>query len=428
MQDKLANSWTEAGLRTVAAQHDCSEVTQHWQDKALSCFIDNGYPTRKAESWRYLSLQDVLQTQFNFSVAATMSSDDIAAFRILHTQQLVFVDGHLNLSLSDLDSSLVILPLNELLKTADDSILREFKVELEAPYFAGLNSALMREGCYIKVAPNKKIERPLHILHVSTAASQSSIKHPRVLLDVDKNAEVTLLEEFAAIGGTQYMTNTVTQLHLNFDARVSYYKLQRESDDAIHLATTIGVLSADASLDYHVFSLGAALSREEVHCRHFEPGSSASLTGLFMPSASQQMAHNTRVDHFRGHTNTAQHYRGIASGAARGIFDGQVVIHPGANQSAVQQQNHNLIISERAEIDTKPNLEIYVDDVTASHGATIGQLDDEAFFYLRSRGIDEVTARQILVHSFAETLLEALPDNVISAYIRRVVEEVRHHD
>lgn len=426
MQHKTSVSWSEEGLRAMAAQHECSEIAQHWQDKALSCFIDNGYPTRKVESWRYLALQDLLQQQLGMADVTTLSVGDIEPFRIAHTQQLVFVDGRLDMALSDLDASLTILPLNELLKSADDSLLREFKVELESPYFAGLNSAMMREGCYIKVEANKTVKRPLHILHLSTTASTETIQHPRVLLDVDKNAEVILFEEFVSVGGAQYVTNAVTQLHLNFDARVKYYKLQREATDATHLATTIGVLSADATLDYHVFSLGAALSREEVHCRHFEPGSSASLTGLFLPSGTQQMAHNTRVDHFRGQTQTKQHYRGIAAGNARGVFDGQVVIHPGASKTAVEQQNHNLILSERAEIDTKPNLEIYVDDVTASHGATIGQLDEQALFYLRSRGIDEASARQMLVHSFAETLLEALPKNVISTYIKQVIEKVQH--
>lgn len=418
MKDKFATSWTESGLRALAAQHVCSDTTRHWQDKALSCFIDNGYPTHHVENWRYMSLHDVLSENFSYPQPGALTQETLAPYRIAHTQQLVFIDGYLSLELSDLDSSLVILPLNELLQTADDSLLREFKIELEQPFFAGLNSALMREGCYIKVAANKAVLRPLHILHVSTAAASKTQRHPRILLDVDRNAEVTVFEEFVSMGGEHYVMNAVTQLHLNFDARAHYYKLQREADTATHLATTMGILSADSTLNYHVFSLGAKLSREEVQCRHFEPGSAAALTGLFMPTQQQQMAHNTRVDHFRGHTTTTQHYRGVAADQAQGVFDGQVVIHPGASQSSIQQQNHNLILSDQAEIDTKPNLEIYVDDVVASHGATIGQLDQQALFYMRSRGLDEVSARRLLIQSFTNSLLETLPKNDVTTYIR----------
>ncbi|PHQ80794.1 MAG: Fe-S cluster assembly protein SufD [Coxiella sp. (in: Bacteria)] len=416
MQHKLAATWQEEGLRALAAQLPFTGATQHWQDKALSFFIEDGFPTRKTEVWRYTDLTDLLQQDFVLN--KYQGALDLSPFEIAESNRLVIVNGHVNFDLSTCDDDLSILPLDILLETADETLLRELKLDLDSQYFAGLNSALLNQGAYIKIKPNQCVQKPLHILHVHHDNGPPPMQNLRFYIDVDKNAEVQIIEEHVGLSDAVYMNNIVTQINLNFDARLRYYKLQRDSARAYHMATTVISLSAESQLHYNVFTTGACLSREDLHVRHYERGAEAHLLGLFQANDKQQMAHHTRVDHFKGGCTTHQHYKGIVDDRAHAAFDGQIIIHPGAQKSSTHQTNHNLLLSDQAEIDTKPSLEIYVDDVTASHGATVGELSDKALFYLRSRGISEDDARALLIAAFADAIFDELPRNKITDYIK----------
>lgn len=418
MSNHLASNWQPDGLRELAQKTPFKGAAQHWQDKALSFFIDDGYPTRKTEAWKYTDLTTLLMQSFNHTTVEKKAAD-ISAYQLADSYRLVFIDGTYHAPQSVLPEQVTVLPVAELLAMSDETILREFRIELDKPYFACLNSALMREGCYIKLKPNTVLDKPLHILHVATSASSQAMHHVRLLVDADRNSEATILEEHVGLDDVVYFNNVVTQLNLNFDARINYSKFQRDSEQAYHLATTIASLSAHSHLHYHVVADGAKLNREEVFVRHYEHESEARLVGFYNASKQRHTAHYSRIDHFKSQCSSQQIFKGMASEQGQGVFDGKMVVHPGANQCRVHQSNHNLLLSNEAEIDTKPNLEIYTDDISASHGATVGQLDDEALFYLQSRGISAEQARDMLMAGFVDSLFDEMPANDVTAYMRQ---------
>lgn len=414
---KMAAMWDGEQLQALANSQAFAGVTQHWQDKALSFFIEDGLPTRHVEQWRYTDLSELMQQSFVLPTDSTLESD-LTDFHIDDSYRLVFVNGCLRLELSTELDDLIVLPLSELLANADETLLREFRIEMDKPYFAGLNSALMREGCYIKLKPNVTLEKPLHVLHVSTDETQESMRNMRFFIDADKNAEATFVEEHVCLGEQRYFNNVVTQINLNFDSRLHYYKYQRDSRQAYHLATTFVSLSGDSHLHYHTLSDGGRLNRDDIYVRHYERGSYANLIGFYNAKCESHTIHHTRVDHFKGDCSTHQFYKGMARDRSRAVFDGQMVVHPGASRCSVHQSNHNLLLSNKAEIDTKPNLEIYTDDITASHGATVGQLDEKALFYLQSRGIAAPQARDILMAGFVRSIFDEMPANAVTAYLQ----------
>ncbi len=414
---KLASTWQADGLYELLKTSSFENATKHWQAKALACFIEEGFPSRRVEAWRYVDLDNVLAQPF--SINEIKSSVTVMPDTIADSYRLVFVNGVLDLEQSTLNDTVLILPLEELLKTADETLLRELRVELDTPYFAGLNSAFMRQGCYIKLKPNTTLDKPLHILHITTAvADVAAMQTLRFFIDADKNSEAVILEEHVGLGEGVYFNNIVTQINLNFDSRLTYYKFQRDSKQAYHMATTIASLSAHSMFRYNMIANGAQLNREECYVRHYERHSEAHLLGFYHAQQQGKTFQHTRVDHFKGQCTTRQEYKGMAREQGQAVFDGKMVVRPGAHQSAVHQLCHNLLLSDHAEIDVKPNLEIYTDDVVASHGATVGQLDDEALFYMQSRGIAESVARDLLVTSFIESLFEKMPQNTVTAYVR----------
>jgi len=421
MQNKLATTWQESGLRSLASSSLFTGATLHWQEKAMTFFIEEGFPSRKIESWRYTSLTSLLQKDFILS--KQKPTCDLSDYVIKNSNRLVIINGVVDFKLSTLDEDLEVLPLELLLQTADETLLRELKLDLESQYFAVLNSALMSQGAYIKIKPNQTFSKPLHILHVHKDTGESTLQNLRFYVDVDRNAEIEILEEHVGVDDCIYFNNIVTQINLNFDARLKYNKLQRESRQAFHIATTVASLSADSQLNYHTFSQGAELSRDDLFVRHYERGSHAKLVGLFQCGGEQHISHHTRVDHFKGGSATNQVYRGMAGDRSRGVFDGRIVVHPGAVKSSTHQTNHNLLLSDHAEIDSKPNLEIYVDDISASHGATVGQLNENALFYLQSRGIHKAFARQMLISAFAEAIFDEVHVSDTIEYIYNVMKK-----
>lgn len=413
----IATTWAADNLYELLECSPFEGATKHWQDKAMACFIEDGYPTRQVEAWRYTDVTQLLKQDFSI-VQRHNQPIDLSCYRIADSYRLVFINGVLDLDSSELSDDLILLPLDELLSTADETLLRELRVELDAPYFACLNSALMRQGSYIKLRANQTLDKPLHILHVTTPDQHDSLQTLRFFLDADKNSDITLLEEHVGVGENSYFNNIVTQINLNFDARVHYYKLQRDAEAAYHFATTIVSQSADSHFNYYVIADGAKQNREELFVRHYERASHAHLIGFYNAKGQRHTAHHSRVDHFKGMCSTTQSYKGMANDNSKAVFDGKMVVHPGAQQSSIQQSNHNLLLSNKAEMDTKPNLEIYTDDVTASHGATVGELDEAALFYLQSRGIDEARARQILMAGFVSSVFDDMPDNAVTAYMK----------
>ena len=339
-------------------------------------------------SSKYLNARKLLAQ--DFFIEPCNDELNIGRFMIPNTYRLVVVNGQVNVSLT----------------TCPQDLLR-----------------ITDEGCFLKVTANQTINMPVHVLNIHKKLARPALQELTFVISLDDHAKITVLEEHVSLEDDIYLNNIVTDIKLANNARLTYYKLQRDSLQAYHLATTTVMLQAHSILHYLVVSNGASINCDDVLIAHRETGSFAELNGLFYARGDQQVMQHTRADHFGERCTTRQHYRGLATDQAHGIFDGQMIVHSRAFKSSVHQSNHNLLLSNDAEIDTKPTLEIYVDDVSASHGATVGQLDAEALFYCQSRGVSLDDAKQLLVSGFVNTLFDDIACNPISDYVKQAVSE-----
>lgn len=338
---------------------------------------------------KYLNASELL-TQ-DFCVEPPVDNLDLSALLILNTYCLVIINGHVNLSLS-------VLPEDLFHMTADGK-------------------------CSLGVVPHQKINQPLHILNIHKNTDRSSLQEVTCFIHLDSHAELTVFEEHVSVDGGAYLNHIAIEIILAKNAHLNYYKLQRDSLHAYHLATTTVSQQADSVLHYFLMSNGAKINRDDLLIAHREPGSFAELSGVFRACGEQQMMQHTRADHFSDGCTTRQHYRGLASDHAKCIFEGQMIVHAGAIKSSVHQSNHNLLLSNTAEIDSQPTLEIYGDDVSASHGATVGQLDVDALFYCQSRGVSLEEAKKLLVAGFVNALFDDISSSVISDYMKKIMCE-----
>lgn len=385
------------------------------REAALARFLDAGFPTLREETWKYTNVRPIARKAFRASATAGAppAQGVLADFGAgaLGDIRLVFVDGHHVASLGALDG----LPADtriESLATAigrDAAALRaRFETDDDAPAFAAMNAALGGDGVFVSVPADTRLAATLHLLFLTTAATADLAQYPRVVIELGDGAEADVIEHYAGVAEATSFTNTVTLARLGRGAKLQHVKLQQEAPNTYHIGWMGVEQERDSELVQHSISLGARLARHDLRVRLAGAGASATLRGLYVARGRQHVDHHTRVDHLVAHTVSEEIYRGVLNDHARGVFNGKVVVHEQAVKSVAHQSNRNLLLAPTAEIDTKPELEIYVDDVQCSHGATVGQIDATALFYLRSRGIELDTARSLLVYAFADDVLAGL--------------------
>jgi Fe-S cluster assembly protein SufD len=257
----------------------------------------------------------------------------------------------------------------------------------------------MADGAYLHLARNTVLEHPVHLLFITTEAGAAIA--PRNLIVAEEGAQATVIEHYAGPNGTLYFTNAVTQIFCADNAAIEHYKLQQEAAQAFHIAGIHALQQRDSRIASHSITLGAALA-------FAAPGCDAMFNGLYLVGGRQHVDNHTRIDHLAPNGTSHEYYRGVLEGRAHAVFNGKVIVAPGAQKTNAYQANYNLLLSRDAEVDSKPQLEIHADDVKCAHGATVGQIDDAQLFYLRSRGIDETIARSLLVHAFAHDVIERI--------------------
>lgn len=394
---------------------------------ALAGFAERGMPTTREEDWKYT---DVAAFERRTLAAPpsrlTGAGDDLVGRYALDAawHLLVFVDGRYNPALSRVGT----LPKGAMIAGFADVLTREpglIKAHFIADDrmrqpFALLNTAFAADGAVIRVPADAVIDQPIHLLFLSTGAA--SAVHARNLIIAGANAEMTVIEHYVGEGDAAYFTNAITQVIADENASLALYKLQQESAKAFHIAGIHARQADHSRFASHSISLGAQLARNDIST-WLGMGSDCQLNGLFLADGRRHVDHHTRIDHASPNATSREIYRGILDGAARGVFNGKVVVHQDAQHTDAQQQNHNLLLSKNAEIDTKPELEIYADDVKCTHGATIGQLDDAAMFYLRSRGLDEAAARSLLIYAFAHDIIDRIGLPPLRKFLERQLIE-----
>jgi Fe-S cluster assembly protein SufD len=382
---------------------------QQARDRAFERYAELGLPSIRDEDWKYTNVAALDQRTFEFAAATSDGAErvDPAQFSQLvlaDCGRLVFVDGFYSPALSQLGK----LPAGVTVSGLAAALLarpQRFEAwladaaDLPGNGFGALNAALWADGAYVELAAGTALEKPLQLLFITTRPEQAT--HPRNLIHLGANAHAEIVEQHVGLDDASYFTNAYTEIVLERGATLTHTKLQQEGRRAFHIADLRCGQAQDSRFTSQAFAFGGLLSRAGITTSFDAEGCTATLLGLYLANGRQHIDHHTRIDHACPRGTSRQLYKGVLDGAARAVFNGKVIVHADAQHSDAEQSNRNLLLSEHAEVDTKPQLEIYADDVKCSHGATVGQLDEDQVFYLRSRGVDGVAARALLTYAFA---------------------------
>ncbi len=388
--------------------------------EALAYLKNNGFPTRKKEKWKYTDLAPLCRREFTLQQSAPAQVDEASVDDLrlpgLACIDLVFVNGLYSAALSNLKATpagAVICSLAEA-KTARadrlEQLLHTASENIDHA-FTALNLAFLNDGALICIPDGVEVKRPVNIIYLSNNTGPT-MSHPRNVIALGRGSKTTIIETYVGMEDVEYFTNTHTQVLAEDNAHLDYYKIQQEGRRAYHIGNTKITQRRDSKIDCHSLSFGGALARSDMDVVLDGPGAEIHLNGLYLTNGRQHMDNQTLIEHKQPHTGSHEHYRGVLNGRSRAVFNGKVIVHERAQKTEAHQSNANLLLSGEAEVNTKPELEIYADDVKCNHGATVGQLDDNMLFYLRSRAIDKNTAKSLLIYAFADEVMRdmKLPD------------------
>ena len=401
------------------------------REAALARFAALGFPTLGDEDWRFTNVAPIASLPFRpilQSARLHVAPEFVAGltFGRLPTIRLVFVDGHFAPSLSSQQAQANGLTIQNLATTldADPSLLKQcFDRELASKddAFSALNTAFFQDGAVVRISAGVALEAPIHLLFITTATETGATIQPRNVIIAEAGSRATLLETYATNGGAATLTNVVTELVLRDGAVLEHCKLQDEGLGAFHVAGLRAHLGRSSNLISHSIAFGSRLSRYNIHAHLGGEGAECILNGLYLPRQDQLADHHMVVEHAEPRCNSHEYFNGILDGHSKGVFHGRILVRQPAQKTDAKQTNKNLLLSEDATADTKPQLEIYADDVKCTHGATIGQLNDESVFYLRARGIGLERARRMLIHAFAGEIIERIRYAPVREELSRVV-------
>jgi Fe-S cluster assembly protein SufD len=381
---------------------------------SIRAFAGLGFPTTHLEDWKYTNVQPIAGTAFqparreaNAELAGKLARSPL----FKGCSRLVFVNGFFAQELSSLNNfpaKAQVTSLAEALTKAPAPLEEHLGryADFKQHAFVALNTALTEDGAYVEIPKGLVVESPIQLLYVSTSLAQPHAAHPRNLIVVGQEGQVKVIETHLSLDAGAYFTNAVTEIVAGENSSVDYVKLQQESPAAYHVATVVAHQARSATVETNSIALGALLGREELIAVLAGEGAEALLRGLYVTDGRQLMDNHTTIDHAQPHCSSREFYKGVLDGKSTGVFNGKIIVRPDAQKTDSKQSDKNLLLSEDAVINTKPQLEIFADDVKCTHGATIGQIDAEAIFYLRSRGIGLEEARNLLVVAFAGEIID----------------------
>ncbi len=380
---------------------------------ALGSFEATGFPSPREEEWKYTNVTALEKKRFEPSSSASAVPVDkewLASHLLADTWSLVLVDGRVDLALSDLaglPATVIATSLSAALENHPDRVKSLLGTALarEAHGFLAFNTAYFSDGAFIAIPVGFNLAKPVQILHVSTR--NEGLANTRSLVSLGANASAKLIETFVGLPDISYLTAAVTEIRLGENAGLDHYKLQVETDKAYHFGGVYVKQEKSSRFKQHNLSFGGLLARNEIHAE-LATAAECEMNGLFLAKGRQHVDNHTLIQHTEPHGSSRETYRGVLADRARGVFQGRIVVHPQAQKTNAEMNNRNLLLSEDAEIDAKPQLEILADDVKCSHGVAIGQLDPESVFYLVSRGIDQETAKNMLTFAFANEMVDKI--------------------
>ncbi|HYD49770.1 MAG TPA: Fe-S cluster assembly protein SufD [Terriglobales bacterium] len=398
------------------------------REDALSRFSATGFPTTRWEEWKYTDLGKLAKTDLAAVTAAEPAAGRalLASASLPDGPQMVFIHGIYapELSRDGGDAGVEILSLRQALERMPERIeshLGKLTAAADDPLVA-LNTAMARDGAVLHLRRDAVLSQPIQLLFLSPSTPGAVASHPYVLVIAEEGSSATILETYAGDTDGTYLTNAVTEVFAAANSQLRHYRVQREGEGGFHIGTLQAHQQRDSSLTSVAVSLGGRLARTSVQTILDGPGSACTLDGLYLGNREQHLDHRTTIDHRQPHSTSRELYKGILDGHATGVFNGKVYVRPHALKSDAQQMNKNLLLSDDAEVDTKPQLEIFADDVKCSHGATIGRLDEDALFYLRARGVDSATARNLLIYAFANEMVGRIAVAPVRAQLEALLE------
>jgi Fe-S cluster assembly protein SufD len=393
-------------------------------------------PTKNDEEWRFTDISPLTKVSFQpVRVASPLQSSDVEHFYLTETvTRLVFIDGiyapHLSTQIAETSKNSGVVVSSLAAASSEDLAAIEshlgYHTELQDNIFAALNTAFLHEGALIIVPRNISVETPVHLLFIATQKEVSS--HPRCLLIAEPGSTVTVIEDYVTLQEETYVTNTVAEFVLANSAHVNHIRIQRDSKEAFHMANCSVSLARESRYQSVSVALGARISRYNLNVLLQGEGAECTADGLALISNRQLADTHACIDHIKPHCTSHQLHKCIIDDAAHAVFNGKIIVRPGAQLTNSTQSNRNLLLTSKARIDTKPQLEIFADDVKCAHGATVGQLDNEEIFYLKSRGLSEVTARNLLTYAFGAEVIERIPIASLKFRLEQAVHEQTQRD
>ena len=423
LKDKLVSSFM-AFENTV----DVDSPVHDLRNEAIKIFEDKGFPSKRDEAWKYTSLNSVLKHDYSVfpKQENAIEYSDVKKYFIhdIDSYKIIFIDGKYSSHLSQTthDGIDVCLMSSALTKPKYQLIIENyFNKVASKDGLTSLNTAFSREGAYIHIPKNKLVQKPIQIIHFSTGNESALMLQPRNLIVVDENSHVQIIERHQSLTANPVLTNSVTEIFANKRAIVDYYKIQNDRENASLIDNTCINQKRESHVSMHTFTFGGKLTRNNLNFYQNGERMDSTLNGVTIIGDKQHVDHNTLVHHIEPNCESHQDYKGIFSDKSTGVFNGKVVVDKEAQKTNAFQSNNNILLSDKASINSKPQLEIFADDVKCSHGCTIGQLDESAMFYMRSRGIPEKEAKALLMFAFCNNVLGSVKVPEVKQRITKII-------
>jgi len=423
LKEKLISSFLAFENRV-----DIDSPVHDVRSEAIKIFETQGFPSKKDEAWKYTSLKSILKHDYSVFPKSEnkIEYNDVKKYFIheIDSYKIVFIDGkyssHLSQTTHDgIDVCLMSAALN---KPKYQLIIKNYFNKI-APKdsLTSLNTAFSQEGAYIQIPKNKVVDKPIQIIHFSTGNESALMQQPRNLIVVNENSHVQIIERHQSLTENPVLTNSVTEIFANKRAIVDYYKVQNDNEHASLIDNTFINQKQESHCSVHTFSFGGKLTRNNLNFYQNGERIDSTLKGVTIIGNKQHVDHNTLVHHIEPNCESHQDYKGIFNDGSTGVFNGKVLVNKEAQKTNAFQANNNILVSDKASINTKPQLEIFADDVKCSHGCTIGQLDESALFYMRSRGIPEKEAKALLMYAFSNNVLSSVKIPEIKQRINKII-------
>lgn len=409
-----------------------NQFVNQLRHEAIEIFDKAGFPNKRKEEWKYTNLAPLLKKDYKLfpeSEDVSIGYQDVKKYFVhdMDTYNIVFVNGVYSSYLSSTtheEADICVLS-SALNKMVHQPVIENFygKIADKTESLVALNTAFSKDGAFIYVPDNVILSKPVQIMYLSTTNESEVMYHPRNLVVIGNNSQAHIIERHQTLDGKANLTNSVTEVHVGKNAELDYYKVQNDSKEASLIDNTFIAQERDSKAAFQTFSFGGKLTRNNLNFVQNGENTNSILNGITVISGDQHVDHHTKVEHKFPHCESHELYKGIYDEKSRGVFNGKVYVHPEAQKLNAFQQNNNVLLTNDASIDTKPQLEIFADDVKCSHGCTVGQLDDSALFYMQQRGIPKKEAKALLLYAFAADVLEHVQIPQVKVRITKIIAE-----